>query len=140
MQKTIYEETKLLSCYGIGPNKFLAKVILDTLGKKQGIAECQYEDVPKLIWPLPLGQVWGIGKRLEKKLNAMNIYTLGELAHYPLDLLRKKFGVIGEQLHWHAHGIDLSPVTYDQDFSIQKRIGKGITWIRFETNTALRLF
>jgi DNA polymerase V len=130
MQKTIYEETKLLSCYGIGPNKFLAKVILDTLGKKQGIAECQYEDVPKLIWPLPLSQVWGIGKRMEKKLNAMNIYTLGELAHYPLELLRKKFGVIGEQLYWHAHGIDLSPVTYDQDFSIQKGIGKGITLLR----------
>ncbi|MDQ0246340.1 nucleotidyltransferase/DNA polymerase involved in DNA repair [Bacillus fengqiuensis] len=71
IQKTIYEETKLISCYGIGPNKFLAKVILDTLGKKQGIAECQYEDVPELLWPLPLGQVWGIGKRMEKKLNAM---------------------------------------------------------------------
>ncbi|MFC3885095.1 UV damage repair protein UvrX [Bacillus songklensis] len=130
MKKTIYEETKLISCYGIGPNKFLAKVILDTLGKKQGIAECQYEDVPELLWPLPLGQVWGIGKRLEKKLNAMNIFTLRELAHYPLELLRKKFGVIGEQLFWHAHGIDLSPVTYEQNFSIQKGIGKGITLLR----------
>lgn len=130
IQKIIYEETKLISCFGIGPNKFLAKVILDAFGKKHGIAECQYEDVPDLLWPLSLDEVWGIGKRLEKKLNAMNIFTVRDLAHYPLEGLRKKFGVIGEELFWHAHGIDLSPVTYEQDFSIQKGIGKGITLLR----------
>ena len=57
MQKTIYEETKLLSCYVISLIKILIKVILDTFCKKKGIAECQYKDLLELLLPFPLSQV-----------------------------------------------------------------------------------
>src|SRR5699024_8945818 len=50
----------------------------------------------------------GIGKRLEKRLNRMGISNVGQLAHYPLPRLEKAFGVMGNQLYYHANGIDLS--------------------------------
>src|SRR5699024_10581754 len=53
-------------------------------------------------------RMWGIGSRLEKRLHRMGIYTVGALANYSLERLEKAFGVMGNQLYYHAHGVDLS--------------------------------
>lgn len=96
---------------GIGPNMLLAKLALDLEAKKTTFAEWTYEDVPTKLWPVsPLRDVWGIGPRLEKTLHSMGIYTMGDLAHTPLERLEDKFGVMGNQLFHHAWGIDLSDI------------------------------
>lgn len=96
---------------GIGPNMLLAKLALDLEAKKTTFAEWTYEDVPKKLWPVsPLRDVWGIGPRLERTLHSMGIYTMGDLAHTPLERLEEKFGVMGNQLYHHAWGIDLSDI------------------------------
>lgn len=130
-------KTKIEKCYGIpccigiGPNKFLAKVILDTEAKVKGIAECQYGDIPKKLWNQPVEKIWGIGRRMKVNLNRMGIYTLGHLANYPVDNLKKRFGIMGEQLYWHAWGVDLSPVIGQRyDLEEQKGFGHGITLMR----------
>ena len=110
IRAAIYQELGLPSSIGIGPNKFLAKVILDIEGKHTGLASCSYEEVAQKLWPQPVQRIWGIGPRLAKHLHQMGIRTLGHLAHTPRDILTKKFGVIGHQLYYHAWGIDLSPV------------------------------
>ncbi|MDK2824581.1 MAG: polymerase [Clostridia bacterium] len=130
IRQSILDRFRLPSCIGIGPNKFLAKVILDIEAKQTGIAECQYEDVSQKLWPQPVEQIWGIGHRMKKNLNQLGILTLGHLAHYPLEKLKKRFGVMGEQLHWHAWGVDLSPVTGYNPASYQKGFGHGITLLR----------
>src|SRR5699024_2764468 len=64
-------------------------------------------------------------------LNRMGIIYLGQLAKHPLDRLKKRFGVIGEQLYWHAWGIDLSPVSHSfSKKDDQKSFGHGITLLR----------
>ncbi|MGG4039877.1 DNA polymerase thumb domain-containing protein [Heyndrickxia ginsengihumi] len=96
---------------GIGPNMLMAKLALDLESKKaeSGIAEWTYEDVQKKLWPVrPLSKMWGIGSRLEKSLNRMGIFSVGQLARHDLKLLEKKFGVMGNQLYHHAWGVDLS--------------------------------
>ncbi|EIT87291.1 UV-damage repair protein UvrX [Fictibacillus macauensis ZFHKF-1] len=104
---SIQEEFGLPSAIGIGPNMLLAKLCLDLEAKKTGIAQWTYEDVPRKLWPLsPLRKMWGIGPRLEQTLHRMGITKVGDLAHYPLALLEKKFGVMGNQLYHHAWGID----------------------------------
>ncbi|MBB2483165.1 hypothetical protein H5P36_23700 [Bacillus sp. APMAM] len=52
--------------------------------------------------------MWGIGRRLEKRLNGMGIFSVGTLAKYDLKLLEKEFGIMGNQLYHHAWGVDLS--------------------------------
>ncbi|GAA0293446.1 DNA polymerase V [Gracilibacillus halotolerans] len=125
-------DTMGLTCaIGIGDNKFLAKVVMDLYAKKKGIATCRYEDVPRLLWPVPIEKIWGIGKRLTHHLNRMGILYLGQLANYPLERLKKRFGVIGEQLYWHAWGVDLSPVYQDfESIDEQKGFSHGITLLR----------
>lgn len=105
----IEREYQLPCAVGIGPNMLLAKLCLDMDAKKQGIAEWTYEDVKTKLWPVaPLSKMWGIGKRVEKTLNGMGIFTVGQLANYSLEELEKKFGIMGNQLYHHAWGIDLS--------------------------------
>ena len=111
--KTIEEKTGLTATCGIGPNLLLAKLSMDIEAKKykNGIAKWNYEDIKTKLWPItPLSKVWGIGSRLEKKLNNLGIQTIGDLACQDPAYLQKKFGVIGKELWEHANGIDHSTI------------------------------
>lgn len=102
-------EFQLPCAIGIGPNMLLSKLCLDLDAKKTGIAEWTYEDVQAKLWNVsPLREMWGIGRRVEKTLNGMGIFTVGQLARYDLKKLEKKFGIMGNQLYHHAWGVDLS--------------------------------
>lgn len=99
----------LTASIGIGPNMLMAKLCLDLEAKKTGIAHWTYEDVPKKLWPIsPLSKMWGIGLRLERRLHRMGIQTIGDLANYSLKRLEEAFGIMGNQLFFHANGVDLS--------------------------------
>lgn len=109
IQNAIEREMGLPSTIGIGPNMLLAKLCLDLEGKKKGIAEWNYADVPTKLWPVrPLSKMWGIGSRLEKTLNRMGIASVGQLANVNRSILEDTFGIMGTQLYYHAWGIDYS--------------------------------
>lgn len=110
----IYKKTGLSATAGIGPNMLLAKVCMDIEAKhnKDMIAEWTYDDIKTKLWSItPLSDMWGIGKRMENRLNNLNIKTIGDLAKYNKNILKEKFGVIGEELWYHANGIDLSKIS-----------------------------
>ena len=107
--KQIKDETGLQATAGIGDNFFLAKVALDIYAKKErnGIARITSEEIKEKLWPItPLNKIWSIGTRTEVKLNALNIFTVKDIATSNVDYLKNKFGVLGEQLWRHANGID----------------------------------
>lgn len=109
IKEELKESFGLDAAIGIGPNMLMAKLCLDLEAKKTGIAEWTYEDIAEKLWPVtPLSKMWGIGSRLEKRLERMGIVTVGDLANFSLEKLEKNFGVMGNQLYFHAHGIDLS--------------------------------
>ena len=106
---TITKKTGLYGSCGIGPNMFLAKVAMDTQAKKyhESIAKWIFEDVEKELWEItPLSKIWGIGPRVQSKLNNLGIYKMRDLAFYNKAKLEQKFGVMGLELHNHANGID----------------------------------
>ena len=110
---TVFKRTGLTATCGIGPNMLLAKISMDIEAKhnKNNIAKWNYEDVMKKLWPItPLSEMWGIGKRMEIRLNKLGIYNIGELANTNRLLLKDKFGILGEELWNHANGIDLSEI------------------------------
>lgn len=107
----IEREFQLPSAVGIGPNMLMAKLCLDLEAKTKGVAEWTYQDVQAKLWKVsPLREMWGIGRRVEKTLNGMGIFTVGQLARYDLEKLEKKFGIMGNQLYHHAWGIDFSEI------------------------------
>src|SRR5699024_10415856 len=132
IQTAILNYFGITSVIGIGDNKFLAKVVMDLMAKKSvtGIAKCAYEDVSTLLWPVPVEEIWGIGSRLKKRLYRLGITTLGHSAQIPHVQLNKQFGIMGEQLYWHAWGVDLSPVLGDFTKTTQKSFGHGISLLR----------
>lgn len=118
---TIQRKTGLTATCGIGPNMLLAKVSMDIEAKhtKNCIAKWTCKDVPTKLWPItPLSKMWGIGPRMEKKLNQLNIYTIEDLAKYDKNKLKEKFGIIGLELWNHANGIDGSRI---KDFEAIKK-------------------
>lgn len=128
---TIYEETKLFATVGIGPNMLLAKLALDIESKKAPdfIAKWDYEDIKEKLWPVePLSEMWGIGHRMQKNLNRLGLATIGDIAAYnPLEL-KRQFGILGEELYYHTHGIDMSVIQHKQKLrSKSKSYGVGQT-------------
>lgn len=111
IQDTVLSQFDLPCTVGMGPNMLMAKLALDIEAKKTGFAKWTYDDVPTKLWPImPLSNMWGIGRRTEKTLNHMGIYSVHDLAHTDLATLEARFGVMGNQLYYHAWGIDHSVV------------------------------
>lgn len=46
------------------------------------------------IWPYPVEEMWGVGRRMQRHLNKMGIYTIGDLAKTPLTRLTKRWGLM----------------------------------------------
>jgi len=109
IQQRIARELDLPCSIGISCNKLLAKMASD-MKKPRGITVLKPEDIPKKIWPMPVGKLIGVGSKLAKHLEEMNIKTIGDLARVPVEILESNFGVVGRHLHDLARGKDDSPV------------------------------
>lgn len=129
--KTIYDETKLYATCGIGPNMLMAKLALDIESKKAKdfVAKWTYEDIPNKLWPIsPLSEMWGIGSQMEKRLNRLGLTSIGDIAHFDITTLKRNFGILGEELYYHTHGIDMSLIQEKKNVrSKSKSYGSGQT-------------
>lgn len=125
LKDRIKEEVGVLCSVGVGPNKLLAKMAAG-MQKPDGLTVLALTDVPVKMWPLPVRELFGVGRRLEKRLRDLNIHTIGELASYPLPVLQKRFGLMGHVLHLSANGIDYSPVD-PHSLEKVKSVGHQIT-------------
>ena len=109
----ITEELGLTATCGIGPNMLMAKLSMDIEAKKNSnnIAKWTYDDLKDHLWPVsPLSKMWGIGHRMESHLNKLGLFNIGDIAAYDKTKLKRMFGVLGEELWYHTHGIDLSEI------------------------------
>ena len=114
IQFTIFQRLKLVTAIGIGDNPLLAKLALDNEAKKNKsqIAVWHYEDVSEKVWNIhPITEMWGIGKNTASNLYQLGIDSVYRLSQYDVKALKRIHGVIGEQLFYHAHGIDHSIIS-----------------------------
>jgi DNA polymerase-4 len=125
LKNRIRNEVGVTCSIGIGPNKLLAKMAAE-LQKPDGLTVLGYEDVPARLWPLPVRELFGVGPRYERHLRLLNIHTIGDLASFPVKILKIKFGVYGEVLWRCANGIDESPVD-PHSLDRVKSVGQQIT-------------
>ena len=105
IQNDIYNNFHLKCSVGIAPNKFLAKMASD-MKKPMGITILRKREIDKLMWPLPISEMYGVGKRSIDSFNALGIKTIGDLANYKdMKLLNDVLGKNNaEHLFAHAHG------------------------------------
>lgn len=114
IQNELYNKLKLPCSIGIAPNKFLAKMASD-MKKPLGITILRKREVEKLLWPLPIGDMIGVGKKMKPKLVSIGINTIGDLIKYHDQ--EKLKAIVGNSMYEYltnrAHGIDNSEVIYE---------------------------
>ena len=81
IQKDLLSLYKLPCSIGIAPNKFLAKMASD-MKKPLGITVLRKREIDKLMWPLDISEMFGVGKKTAPRLRAIGINTIGDLANY----------------------------------------------------------
>ena len=92
IQKDLMEQFRLPCSIGIAPNKFLAKMASD-MKKPLGITILRKREIKEKLWPLPISDMQGVGKKTLPILNSMKIYTIGDLANYKnITLLEQSIG------------------------------------------------
>lgn len=112
MQKDIHNRLGLGCSIGISFNKFLSKMASD-MRKPMGFTVIRNKDIPKIIWPLPINDMYGIGKKTAPRLIEVGIKTIGDLANCEDKYLLK--GILGKNYIYHqdnARGNDASEVLY----------------------------
>jgi DNA polymerase-4 len=114
IKERVLAETALIASVGVAPNKFLAKLASDH-GKPNGLVVVAPEQVIAFLEPLPVGRIWGIGPKGEKRLHALGIRTVGQLAALPERLLADHFGESGRHVWQLAHGLDDRAVVPDRE-------------------------
>ena len=124
----VLDTTGITAAAGIGTNLYLCKVAMDIVAKhvepdQNGvrIAELDEMQYRKLLWNhRPLTDFWRVGRGYQKKLEAVGLFTMGDIARCSLgreqdyhneDLLYQLFGVNAELLIDHAWGWE--PTTID---------------------------
>jgi DNA polymerase-4 len=110
----------------VAPNKLLAK-LGSRLNKPDGLMVIQKEDVEERLKDLPVSKLNGIGPKLGEALNSIGIFTCGQLGKFPVSVLSKRFGVIGERLHEMGLGLDDTPVLPFDEEEDAKSISHSVT-------------
>ncbi len=93
---------------GIAPNRLLAKMASD-FEKPDRVHTLYKYEVETKMWPLPVGDLFGVGPSAAKRLNSCGIYTIGDLARLERDTAVKLFGTRGDTLWNYANGREADP-------------------------------
>ena len=108
IRNQILTQTGISVSVGVAPSKTLCKVASEqakklTLAKVSLLTE--QLAITQALQKLDVGDVWGIGRKLVKKLNFMGIFTAAELANAPQAQIRQSFGITTAKTQQELNGI-----------------------------------
>jgi nucleotidyltransferase/DNA polymerase involved in DNA repair len=152
IQQRVLERTELWCSIGIGDNKLQAKIATDA-GKPAGVFLLTSDRWSSSMGPRGTDALWGIGTKTARKLAAIGIGTVDELAAADLDELAAAFGPsTGPWLAQLARGENPSPVsdapwipkgvsrerTFQKDLATADDIERELNRLAFETSEDVR--
>lgn len=109
VRNTIFKQTGLTCGIGIAQTHTLAKLANHAAKTwpvfKGVVVLTERHRQRKLLSLLPVGEVWGIGRKLSTRLEAMGIKTALQLADSSLPFIRKSFGVVVERTVRELNGV-----------------------------------
>ena len=124
INRRVKEELGFTVNAGVAHNKLLAKMASD-FTKPDRVHTLFENEIQTKMWPLPISELFMLGKKTVPKLYNMQIRTIGDLAKANKEVLHKKFGKHGIMMWEYANGIDNSEVHFEKEKP--KGIGNSIT-------------
>ncbi|MDR0813280.1 MAG: DNA polymerase IV [Oscillospiraceae bacterium] len=129
IQQRIEREIGITISIGISWNRIFAKLGSDR-NKPNGIFVITREDYRQTVWPLPVTELFLVGRNTAAALKKLGITTIGELAQADRLFLRQTFGKMGDQLHIYAAGKESGAVKRTDEAEQVKSVGNGLTFVR----------
>ena len=131
IKERIKEQLGFTVNIGVANNKLLAKMASDFL-KPDRIHTLYSEEIKDKMWPLPVGNLFMVGRATAEKLKSIGIETIGDLAKSNRGFMRERLKKHGELIWDYANGIDSSLVegsSYDEIKSISNEttISRDVT-------------
>ncbi|MFN8076324.1 MAG: DNA polymerase IV [Kineosporiaceae bacterium] len=106
----VQAEQRITCSVGVAATKFVAK-LASGRAKPDGLLVVGAAETIQFLHPLPLGALWGVGERTEEALRRLGLRTVADLAHTPVETLKRAIGdVAGGHLWELAWGRDPRPV------------------------------
>ena len=98
IRDTIADEQGITCSVGVAATKFVAK-LASGLAKPDGLVVVPQAEAVSFVQQLPVGALWGVGERTEEELLRLGLHTVADIAHTPVETLRRALGETGAQLH-----------------------------------------
>jgi len=129
LKQMIQDRLGITASIGIAENKFLAKLASD-VNKPNGLKVVLPSEVQSFLDPLPVGKLWGVGKKSVQSLHQLGLYHIAQLKKYSLENLVSH---VGENF---AHHIYALAEGKDNRELVPERVEKSISHERtFEEDT-----
>ena len=126
IRRRVKSELGITVSIGVSFNKIFAKLGSD-YKKPDAVTVIRHDNFKEFVWPLDAGDLLYVGRSTKRRLNALGVHTIGELANFPLPLLRANFGKWGDVLYTFSNGLDSSPVMHMDESSMIQSIGNSTT-------------
>ena len=127
LRERLREELGLTISVGVSFNKIFAKLGSD-YKKPDATTVIDRGNWQAIVWPLPVGDLLGVGRSTQKLLRQYGVETIGQLAAFPRQTLETLLGKHGTQLHDYANGLENSPVRPQHEAEPVKSVGNGTTF------------
>ena len=105
IKQLVAGETGLTVSAGVASSKLIAKIASD-LQKPDGLTVVPHDRVRAFLDPLPVEKLWGVGHVTRESLMLLGVKTIGDLSRIAVNVLERKLGRQGLQLHCLSLGID----------------------------------
>lgn len=109
---------------GISSNRLLAKMASD-FTKPDKVHTLFPEEIQEKMWPLPVEDLFYVGKSTAGRLHTLGIHTIGDIAKTDLQVMKSHFKSHGVVIYNFANGIDFT--LEDRSEAVQKGYGNSTT-------------
>lgn len=122
-------ELRIPVTIGFAPTKTLAKIVSESCkkrGRRVGVL-LKAEDAARVIEKMSISDLWGIGRRLSKRLYSAGVYTIADFSRKDLHWIRTSLGINGERSWRELHGEDCISLSHIEE-SLQDSISESRTF------------
>ncbi len=129
IRNTVKKELDLTLSVGVSFNKIFAKLGSE-YKKPNATTVITRDNYKSILWPLPIEDMFFVGKASAEKFRKLGIDTIGALATAPQQYIVGLLGKHGLMLHQYANGMDQDSVLPWSTVEQAKSIGNSITFSR----------